>query len=132
MPLIWILSHSFFYSFILLFFYSFILLFFYSFILLFFYSFIPLVWLFISFVFNFLVGGLGVVFEWFLCFWIFRTDLKENFFHQASFLKKPKNFLNTSLGSNVSHTLHPYMPIKITSQLTYTQLIKNHKIETLP
>ncbi|EPZ67209.1 hypothetical protein N197_01770 [Helicobacter pylori UM023] len=25
-------------------------------------------WLFISFVFNFLVGGLGVVFEWFLCF----------------------------------------------------------------
>ncbi len=93
-------------------------------------------WLFISFVFNFLVGGLGVgmgvVFEWFLCFWIFRTDLKENFFHQVSFLKKPKNFLSTSLGSNVSHTLHPYMPIKITSQLTYTQLIKNHKIETLP
>ncbi|AEN15955.1 hypothetical protein HPPN120_06835 [Helicobacter pylori Puno120] len=30
----------------------------------------------------------GVVFEWFLCFWIFRTDLKENFFHQVSFLKK--------------------------------------------
>ncbi len=65
------------------------------FILLFF--FIPLVWLFISFVFNFLVGvfgvGMGVVFEWFLCFWIFRTDLKENFFHQVSFLKKAQKFL---------------------------------------
>ncbi|UOR64233.1 hypothetical protein MPG55_00655 [Helicobacter pylori] len=49
-----------FWVFILLFFYSFILLFFYSFILLFFYSFILLFrwWLFISFVFNFLVGGL--------------------------------------------------------------------------
>ncbi|EQL46861.1 hypothetical protein N402_07265 [Helicobacter pylori FD423] len=32
------------------------------------YSFIPLVLLFISFVFNFLVGVYGVVFEWFLCF----------------------------------------------------------------
>ncbi len=94
---------------------------------------LPLVVFLLLLFLTFLVGVvMGFVFEWFLCFWIFRTDLKENFFHQVSFLKKPKNFLNTSLGSNVSHTLHPYMPIKITSQLTYTQLIKNHKIETLP
>ncbi len=92
---------------------------------------------FISFIFKFFSlgffgGGCGVCVEMVFVFWIFRTDLKENFSHQVSFLKKSKNFLNTSLGSNVSHTLHPYMPIKITSQLTYTQLIKNHKIETLP